>query len=359
MSICGDYDWVQGVLAPQVRLPGAAIGLEQIGALLDKKLGSPYWRDLSERVAGLAQVAGSAQAAGSEQGPEISGSGRAAARTSRRIENGAVVIDAPGADSSIVAAAENLFEELIPWRKGPFKVLGLEIDAEWRSDLKWNRIEQALIERSGSAALAGYFAGKRILDIGCNNGYYLFRSLPYGPAAAIGIDPVERCLLQYALIAALYGPSPTAVLPIGVDELDLLGAEFDLVLCLGVTYHRRDPAAAIRKIKQALAPGGVVVIESLVIPGDGVEALKPGERYAKMRNVHLIPTAALLADWLKTAGFADINIHSTVRTTSEEQRTTEFSPGESLAQFLDPSNPELTIEGYPAPRRTIITAAAG
>ena len=33
---------------------------------------------------------------------------------------------------------------LQPWRKGPFSLFGQEIDAEWRSNLKWDRIVPAL-----------------------------------------------------------------------------------------------------------------------------------------------------------------------------------------------------------------------
>ncbi|MBU2099091.1 MAG: DUF1698 domain-containing protein, partial [Gammaproteobacteria bacterium] len=28
----------------------------------------------------------------------------------------------------------------IPWRKGPWSVFGVEIDSEWRSDMKWDRL---------------------------------------------------------------------------------------------------------------------------------------------------------------------------------------------------------------------------
>ena len=29
---------------------------------------------------------------------------------------------------------------LSPWRKGPFNISGIDLDAEWRSDFKWNRV---------------------------------------------------------------------------------------------------------------------------------------------------------------------------------------------------------------------------
>ncbi|MCB0311323.1 MAG: DUF1698 domain-containing protein, partial [Bdellovibrionales bacterium] len=56
---------------------------------------------------------------------------------------------------------------VMPWRKGPFELCGVEIDAEWRSDLKWERIRDCLDNPSG----------RIIADVGCNNGYYMFRLL--------------------------------------------------------------------------------------------------------------------------------------------------------------------------------------
>lgn len=41
--------------------------------------------------------------------------------------------------------------ELIPWRKGPFRLGDLAIDAEWRSDKKWDRIAPDLPDLKGQA----------------------------------------------------------------------------------------------------------------------------------------------------------------------------------------------------------------
>ena len=50
---------------------------------------------------------------------------------------------------------------LSPWRKGPFDVFGVHVDTEWRSDWKWSRVSPHLDLK-----------GKRVLDVGCGNGYY-------------------------------------------------------------------------------------------------------------------------------------------------------------------------------------------
>jgi len=43
-------------------------------------------------------------------------------------------------------------------------------------------------------------------------------------------------------------------------------------------------------------------------------------------------------------------------TTREEQRRTEWMRFHSLSDFLDPQDSSRTVEGYPAPRRAVLTA---
>ena len=58
-----------------------------------------------------------------------------------------------------------VMRNFMPWRKGPFSIFGIEIDAEWRSERKWNRLLPVLPD----------LKDKTIADIGSNNGYYMFR----------------------------------------------------------------------------------------------------------------------------------------------------------------------------------------
>jgi tRNA (mo5U34)-methyltransferase len=105
-----------------------------------------------------------------------------------------------------------------------------------------------------------------------------------------------------------------------------------------------------------MAPGGELVLETLTIEGDGDMALSPRDRYGKMNNCFFIPTPICLKHWLERCGFSDVRIVSTDRTTMEEQRRTEWIKTESLNDFLDPNDSNKTIEGYPAPERTIVIA---
>ena len=242
---------------------------------------------------------------------------------------------------------EEILKNLIPWRKGPFNLCGREIDAEWRSDLKWDRIAPAL----------GDLRGKKIADVGCNNGYFMFRLAALSPELVVGFDPVERCYLQFMLAQSLIQHPALTFEPLGIEDLSLFRGFFDLVLCLGVIYHRTDPLGALRLLKDSSAPGGKLIIESQIIPGNDPVALYPPDRYGKAKNIHLLPTVPCLVAWLVRTGFSDIEVISVAKTTPHEQRTTALAPWESLKDFLDPNDPSKTVEGYPAPARAALSAS--
>ncbi|MEQ4529934.1 MAG: tRNA 5-methoxyuridine(34)/uridine 5-oxyacetic acid(34) synthase CmoB, partial [Mixta sp.] len=143
--------------------------------------------------------------------------------------------------------------------------------------------------------------------------------------------------------------------PVGIEQLPELKA-FDTVFSMGVLYHRRSPLDHLYQLKNQLVSGGELVLETLVIEGDEHDVLVPGERYAQMRNVWFIPSAAALARWLEKCGFVDVRIVDYSRTTTEEQRRTDWMTTESLADFLDPNDHSKTVEGYPAPLRAVLVA---
>jgi tRNA (mo5U34)-methyltransferase len=109
-------------------------------------------------------------------------------------------------------------------------------------------------------------------------------------------------------------------------------------------------------LKGCLRQGGELVLETLVIEGGADEVLVPEDRYAQMRNVWFIPSCLALEGWLKRCGYRHVRLIETTKTTSEEQRSTDWMRFQSLTDFLDPENPSLTVEGLPAPRRAIFLA---
>lgn len=254
------------------------------------------------------------------------------------------------------ARVKALLMDLCPWRKGPFEVLGVDLDAEWRCDQKWARVMNATS-----------VAGKTVLDVGCGNGYYLLRALGAGASAALGIDPTWLYVAQFNALRRVSNPTggsapsmPAWVLPLALEDIRAPHVPTaDVVLSMGVLYHRKSPLEHLDALREVVRPGGTLVLETLVVEGDDRTVLVPKDRYAAMRNVWMIPSIDAARGWLRRCGYRDVAVADVTVTTSDEQRATEFMASASLRDFLDPSDPRQTIEGYPAPCRAVFLARRG
>jgi len=237
---------------------------------------------------------------------------------------------------------------LHPWRKGPFELFGVAVDTEWRSDIKWQRLADTIAP----------LAGRKVLDVGCGSGYHAWRMAGAGAEFVLGIDPTPLFVMQYwALQRYLQNPA-VWVLPMPLETVPAKLAAFDTVFSMGVLYHRRSPFDHLQALRETLRPGGQLVLETLVIEGGEGEVLVPEGRYSKMGNVWFIPSVATLCGWLKKMRFENIAVVDVSTTTVEEQRSTEWMQFHSLADFLADDDRSKTVEGYPAPRRAVMTATA-
>jgi len=248
-------------------------------------------------------------------------------------------------DEQILQLREN-FKILHPWRKGPFNFFSVYIDTEWRSDWKWDRLKNSIAS----------LKGRRVLDVGCGNGYHCFRMAGEGAKAVVGIDPFLLYVMQFQAINKYIRCENTTVLPLGIDDLPTDISTFDTIFSMGVLYHRKDPIGHLNYLKSLLVSGGELVLETIVVPEEFGDLLEPKGRYAKMRNVWKIPSPKTAAKWLAQAGFSDVKIVDVSVTSLDEQRSTDWMSFESLADFLDKDDRNLTVEGFPAPWRAILVA---
>lgn len=245
------------------------------------------------------------------------------------------------------ATLETQLKSLHPWRKGPYELFGIHIDAEWRSDWKWQRVEKHISS----------LKHRLVLDVGCGNGYYCWRMLGAQAKFVVGIDPMLLNVMQFQAIRKLHGGTPPVfVLPLGIEDLPYGMKAFDTVFSMGVFYHRRSPIDHLLELRDCLVPGGELVLETLVIDGGLGEVLVPEDRYAKMRNVWFLPSCPTLMSWLSRCGFRNIRLVDITATSTEEQRSTEWMTFHSLNDHLDPNNRMLTCEGLPAPKRALFIA---
>jgi tRNA (mo5U34)-methyltransferase len=236
-------------------------------------------------------------------------------------------------------------KQLMPWRKGPYQIGRLELDSEWRGDMKWDRLKDHIQPLNG----------KTVLDVGSGNGYFTYLMAIEGASIALGIEPFLLFNYQFQAIRTLMSCPPNAyVLPLKLEQMPS-EARFDTVFSMGVLYHQKDHMLHLQQLIDITTDNGELVLETLIIDPQYGDQIIPADRYARMRNVWCLPSTNTLHHWLEQTGFKDIQLVDVTKTTPEEQRATHWigDNTQSIKDFLDPNDCNLTIEGLPAPKRAI------
>lgn len=264
-----------------------------------------------------------------------------------KLENGSwkitlgdtIVVEGEVEDSKKI---EDIARSMMPWRKGPFKLFDTFIDSEWKSNIKYNLLRKHFDLRD-----------KRVADIGCNNGYYLFKMQEDKPKSLVGFDPSPLFKTQFDFINHFIKSDIKYEL-LGVEHLEFYEEKFDFIFCLGVLYHRSDPVAMLKSLYRGLDKTGEVILDTFYIQGDEEICLSPASSYSKIPNIYFVPTIKALQNWCLRAGFSSFEVLERSKTSSNEQRKTSWIEGESLENFLDANDTSKTVEGYPAPARVYV-----
>lgn len=242
---------------------------------------------------------------------------------------------------------QQLLRNFMPWRKGPYRLFDIFIDTEWRSDWKWQRLLPHISR----------LENKTILDVGCGNGYHSWRMRGAGAKLVVGIDPSLLFVMQYQAVNKYIKDKQTFVLPLKLEDMPRKLPYFDTIFSMGVLYHRRSPLDHLQHLFYLLKPGGELILETLIVRSQGENNLLiPKDRYAKMNNVWFIPSPEIILTFLSRSGFSNARVVDINQTSTQEQRATDWMRFESLKNFLNPEDSNLTIEGYPAPIRAIFVA---
>ena len=129
---------------------------------------------------------------------------------------------------------------------------------------KWKEIQSAIPKR---------LSGWRVLDVGCNAGFYSFELAKRG-ASVLGIDVDPRYLAQARWAAKEFGvESRVEFRQMEVYEIARSSEEFDLVWFMGVFYHLRYPLLALDLLAQRVRR--LLMFQTLTLPGDSVYEPKP------------------------------------------------------------------------------------
>jgi tRNA (mo5U34)-methyltransferase len=119
--------------------------------------------------------------------------------------------------------------------------------------IKWQRFASAIPEN---------LAGKSVLDVGCNAGFYSIEMQRRGADRVVAIDTDEKYLAQ-ARFAAKVNNAEIEFRQLSVYRVADLREQFDLVLFMGVLYHLRHPLLALELLHEHVV-ADLLVTQSLL-----------------------------------------------------------------------------------------------
>jgi tRNA (mo5U34)-methyltransferase len=180
-------------------------------------------------------------------------------------------------------------------------------------NLDMNRHEQrrryffdALLKLNG-----GSLKGLRVLDLGCNAGFWSLHAIEAGADFVLGVDGRQMHVEQARLVFDAKGIDPPCY---RFEEADIFthdfAEKFDVVLCLGLTHQVSKPVELFEIIDRVAAE--MVVIDTSVsfAPSSSFEISRERNmadtRDAVEYEIALVPTCGALSDLAAEFGYKTV-----------------------------------------------------
>jgi tRNA (mo5U34)-methyltransferase len=207
-------------------------------------------------------------------------------------------------------------EALGPWFHN------IELNGVWTAPQHFLGDYPAVKWRSFADAIPQDLAGRSVLDIGCNGGFYSIEMKKRGAARVLGIDFDDDYLAQARFAADVTGHD-IEFRKLSVYDVGALDERFDVVLFMGVLYHLRHPLLALDLIHAHVAKD-LFVFQSMQRGSQKIEPIqenytfwqadhfdRPGypklhfieHRYADDPTNWWAPNAAAAEAMLRSSGF--------------------------------------------------------
>jgi tRNA (mo5U34)-methyltransferase len=117
-------------------------------------------------------------------------------------------------------------------------------------------------------------SGKRVLDVGCADGYYSFICEQRGAKEVIAIDYRQPTASGFSVAASILGSKVKHVVDNVYDISPEKYGEFDFIIFVGVLYHLRNPLLALDNLRRMAKPNATVLVESHIADDEIREALQ-------------------------------------------------------------------------------------
>jgi tRNA (mo5U34)-methyltransferase len=109
----------------------------------------------------------------------------------------------------------------------------------------------------------GGLKGKRVIDIGANDGFFSLAALAADASSVTSIDKDWNTWPKNINYASRAWQAPLDIVTGDFRTIELSG-HFDVILFLGVLYHLEDVFGAIKRLRSWLADRGTLYIETQV-----------------------------------------------------------------------------------------------
>jgi SAM-dependent methyltransferase len=158
----------------------------------------------------------------------------------------------------------------------------------------------------------GSLAGKRVLDLGCNAGFWSLSAIEAGADFVLGVDGRQMHIDQANLVfeAKQVEPERYRFVLADVFKLDLSEEEpFDVVLCLGLLYHVSKPFELMERISSWNRDLLVVDTSLALVSGRYFKMVRQNvdePRSAVDRNAALVPSSGAVARLVREFDYASI-----------------------------------------------------
>jgi 2-polyprenyl-3-methyl-5-hydroxy-6-metoxy-1,4-benzoquinol methylase len=159
---------------------------------------------------------------------------------------------------------------------------------------------------------SGFLRGKRVLDLGCNSGYWTYLAAKEGDAAYVeGVEMTGSLVRQARFALSRSGVDAERYRIIQGDAYKRLAqseAAFDVIFCLGFFYHINDPALLMSLMSKACT--GYVVLDTVIHPSDdatiSVRPVKRNKADASSISLEFVSSPKAIYWMAQNAGFNTI-----------------------------------------------------
>jgi tRNA (mo5U34)-methyltransferase len=159
--------------------------------------------------------------------------------------------------------------------------------------IKWDRINKMVD-----------FNNKKILDLGCSDGYFSCKSLEAGAKQVSGIDLDPLRIEKANFVKSIYNYTNVFFSVKDVYKIDLDKEKYDIILCLGLLHRIPDMSKLLEKISNTKT----LVIETKIYNTDEAICKWGGgnSKSNQYNNLYNIPSFNYLKSILELYGFTNI-----------------------------------------------------